>query len=167
VSIISSNQGNQDGWTNVGLPLDPAGTARMMTIADMVYNNASFDRLRNNHEVSLLASAARTVSQTLAVTNYNARMAYVVIDVTANTAGGITPKLQAKDTASGKFFDLHAAFAKIVATGTYVYFFALNPPAAAGGVTAVGFPLPRVGQLVLTVDDATSITYSAAINYIN
>lgn len=144
-------------------------TAAANASMGMLWNGATWDRQRANHEVTLLASAARTATSTGSdQTNYHSRGAYIVIDVTAGAvAPGITPAIQAKDSLSGKYVQIHANITKITATGTYTYFFGLGTPAAAGGVTAVsGFALPRVWRLVVTADDTTSYTYSAAVNYV-
>lgn len=135
----------------------------------MFGGGTSWDRQRNNHEITLLASAARTTTNTGSdQTNYNARLAYIVIDITVGSGFGLTPAIQGKDSLSGKYYALSAAITKLTTTGTYVYYFATGTPVAAGGVTAVsGFALPRLWRLVMTADDATSATYSASVNFIN
>lgn len=161
-NLVAVYEGNAAG----SAPVKPLGVAQYQING----TSGTWDRVRNNHEATLLASAARTTTQTGSdQTNFNAKSAYVVIDVTAGaTAPGLTPAIQMKDTLSGKYIQVHANLTKITATGTYVYFFGLGAPAAAGGVTATsGFPLPRVWRLVVTVDDTTSYTYSASVHYIN
>lgn len=173
VSQRSGNTTGADGNGNAYSTLaDDIGASVQVRVKPELLNGAgstTWDRQRNNHEITLLASAARTATSTGAdQTNYNQRDAYIVIDVTAGAAApGLTPALQMKDTLSGKYVQVHANLTKITATGTYVYFFGKGTPTAAGGVTAVsGFPLPRAWRLVMTADDATSYTYSASVNYI-
>lgn len=109
-------------------------------------------------EKVLLASAARTATNSTpdqAGAGFSA--AHVIVDVTAWTAGSVTPKLQGKDIASGKYYDLLIGPA-LVATGTTVLKIGRGISPAANG--AAGDLLPETWRVVLTHADATSITYS-------
>lgn len=73
----------------------------------IAHNGATNDTWRNNTEVTVLASAARTASENSAdITVYNGAMLAVFLDVTA--VSGTSPTLdvtvKVKDVASGKYF---------------------------------------------------------------
>lgn len=129
---------------------------------NMVYNGATWDRQRGNVESTVLASAARTTTTTSSdQTNYNGRALQVFVNVTAYTAGGLTPKIQFKDALGGSYVDVLTG-AKLVATGLVML--TISPSmAAVANVVAQGHP-PRTWRVVLTPDDATSITYSVGAN---
>lgn len=110
---------------------------------------------------TLLASAARTTTQTLAdQTNLGHRGLHLIIDVTAITDTPIlTPKIQGRG-ANGVYYDLLVATA-ISATGTTVL--KLYPGITAAANAAANDVLPAVWRLVLTATDADSATYSVAV----
>ncbi len=125
------------------------------------FSGSTDDRCRLNVDVTDLASAARTTTQNIDITTYNGRALIVTLDLTAYSGtGGLTVSINHKDPASGKFVQLHANFAQIVATGTYTYIIGSNA-VAAGGVTGVGAnPIGRTVRITVTVGDASSQTYS-------
>ena len=119
---------------------------------------AAWNRERNNHELTLLASAARTTTQTSAdLVSYNATTLQVVIDITAFTAGSLTITVDMKDTASGKYINMLTSAALAAAATTRLR---IGPDVAAvANLSAVDY-LPRVFRIVATVGSADSITYS-------
>jgi len=73
-----------DGLGSSQLGLITQGAARL-------FNGTSFDRARNNAEITALASAARSSTTTSAdLTNHNARGLFLLFDVTAAPGGGET-----------------------------------------------------------------------------
>ena len=113
-------------------------------------------------EVSVLASGARTTTQTSADrVNYDGTGLLLVVDVTSAGTGSITPKIQGKD-ANGVYYDLWTAAAAITTNGTKVY--AIHPGAAtAGNLTeTIQQLLPRVFRTVITANNANPVTYSVA-----
>jgi hypothetical protein len=131
------------------------------------WNNGSYDRPRNNHEVTALASAARTAAVNSAdLVNFNARGVVVVIDITAGGgAGSLTVKLTGKDTLSGKYVTLFSTGA-LAAPGVSTYSFQVFPGATpvaqvSGTPATVGkadFLVPRIWRIEVTTGDATSFT---------
>lgn len=72
-----------------------------------LYNGATFDRQRNNTEVTVLASTARTLATTSAdLVNYNARGLHLIINVSAYTSGSLVPTLEGKDPISGNYYSI-------------------------------------------------------------
>jgi len=124
------------------------------------FNGATWDRLRNNVELTLLASAVRAAdNNTPDQVNYNHRGVIVVVDMTVVPGVDIvTPKIQGKDPVSGKYYDILAGVG-IVAVSTVVL-------RVFNGITvtanlAVSDLLPRTWRLFMDHSAATNFTYSA------
>lgn len=114
----------------------------------------------NNQGLVLLASAVRAATQTGSDrTNRNARGLVCVFDVTAVPGvDTVTPKIQGKDPASGKYYDILVA-AAISAVSTVVL--RIYPGLAAVGNLTANDVLPRDWRLVVTHSAASNFTYSA------
>jgi hypothetical protein len=112
-----------------------------------------------NQDLVLLASAARTATvNTDDQTNHDFRGLHVIIDVTAIAATpSVVPKIQGKDIASGKYYDLLEG-AAITGTGTTVL--RVYPGIAAAANTKADDVLPRIWRVRFEHADADSITYS-------
>ena len=133
------------------------------------FNNSSWDRQRNNHAVSLLASAARTATlQSADQTCYNGTKMVVTVDISSITdTPSLTPYLQGKDSVSGNYFTIWTATAALTATGTVMYLFALGGSGSAGSYTeAVNLIVPRTWRLGMTHADSDSATYSVSADII-
>jgi hypothetical protein len=130
------------------------------------YNNSSHDRIRNNVDVTLLASAPRSTTQTSADTiTYNAHSLMLTLDMTNVAAGpSVTVTINYKDPASGKYILLLSGAAIITAV-TNVYKINPNTPAVANSVAQVD--LGRVLQFVVTHNNANSGTYSEGLTLIS
>lgn len=127
------------------------------------------EALRNNTEVTLLASAARTATEASAdQTNVNARGVIITVDVTAVSATpSITMDIEHKDVASSAYESLLLTSSAITATGTHTYIVYPGIGAASDDVVQVaGFPLGRTWRVNVTHGDADSITYSVGSSYI-
>lgn len=151
---------------NVGNAGSLAATASCgMAYNDSGSNNVSWDRWRNNTNIELLASAARTASVNSAdFVNYNAKGLHVIIDVTAITdTPSITVTIEGKDEVSGKYYTLLTS-AAIVATGTTIL--RIYPGLTAAANTIANDILPRTFRVSVTNADADSITYSVAGNLV-
>jgi hypothetical protein len=167
VSIAGgSGDGKSDagfGWQNANGQVPYAG------VAPFALNGVTWDRLRNNNDVTALSSAARTATTSSAdQTNYNARGLAVFLNVTAASgSGGLQVRVQGKDPVSGNYFNLNAAPTAITATGQYAY--ALYPGAAtaAGDVQQTTQQvLPRTFRITVTHGDGSSYTYSVGYSLI-
>ena len=126
----------------------------------MVHHTSDGAPAENQAGVELV-SAARTTTQTGSDhKNLVYRGLHLVVDLTAFSSGSLTPKVQGKD-GNGIYYDLLVGPA-IAATGTTVLkvYPGLTPSANA---IANDF-LPSVFRIILTVGDATSITYSVSYN---
>ena len=124
----------------------------------MTFNGTTWDRQRGNTEGTLLASAARTAdTQSADQTNYNARGVILFVNITAFTAGSVTPQLQYKDPISAVYTAIVSG-AALAATGHTVI--RIYPGITPAANVAFAEAVPRTWRLNMDHADATSITYS-------
>jgi hypothetical protein len=114
----------------------------------------------NVREVSLLTSASRTTTQT-SVDQFNdfgtKGALAVILDVTATTTGALTVTIDAKDPVSGKYYNLlTGAAVNTVSTNRYT----VGPSIAAVANVNAQTYIPSTFRIVVTVADATAVTYS-------
>ena len=161
---------------NVGLALGGSGSglASASTMPDGdtgaaalraglgLFNDATWDRWRNNTEGTLLASAARTASiQSADQTNYNGRGLFIHIKVTAVTATpSITVAIEGKN-AAGVYFNLLTSAA---ITGVGDYLLIVAPWAAETANVSTAKMVPRTWRVNVTAADADEITYGVYYN---
>lgn len=143
----------------------PSSNALIVGSHPLLFNGTNSDRARNNTDITLLASAARTASNDTAdQTNYNGRGVHIVIDVTAIAATpSVVFTVQGKDALSGKYYTLLASTA-IVGTGTTVL--RIFPGATAAANLTANDILPRTWRVSIAHDNADSITYSVGASVI-
>lgn len=189
VALQGSTNTNTDGSSNQSAPgnfnlaqigtvatqmagSDGVTSANILEIVPGLYNGATTDQQRGNLDtITVINASAVTTTQTSAdQKNYNARMLYVVVNVTTltGTSPTLTPKLQGKGPVATQYFQIGGALTAISATGTYVYLYGISAPAAAGGVTATAaFPIPRTWNFVMTAGGTiTNATYTVEVCYI-
>jgi hypothetical protein len=146
---------------------DSSGSAFMLGVAafNELFNGSSYDRQRANQDnISLLASSARTTTQTVAdQTNYNARGVIVTLDVTSASSGSITLEIDYKDPVSGKYIALLTG-AAVTGTGTTQY--TVYPGITAATNVAASMILPRTWRVVVTANNSNSMTYSVGASLV-
>lgn len=122
------------------------------------------ERVRGNINVTAISSAARTATNNSGdLTNYNGRGLHVVLDVTAAGTGSITITIQGKDAVSGQYYTLLAGAAVTTnSTNTYKVYPGLT--AAANAVASD--ILPRTYRILITHNNANSITYSVGVSVV-
>lgn len=157
-------------WVQTELPTAAAladalanPTTSIIGAAKHGFNGATWDRWRGNEELTLLASAARTVETNSGdQVNYNHRGLIIIVSVTVDgAAASITPNLKIKDSISGSYHEVWQAAAAIEAVGVYAYLF--QPGGAAGSFTeAVNLRVGRTWRFQMEVADADAITYSVS-----
>lgn len=125
------------------------------------FNGTTYDRERGNTEEIILASAARTATESSAdFTNYNAKGIKVVIDVTADPAtASVVFDIEGKDPISGNYYPLLTS-AAIVAVGTTIL--TVFPGVSETANIKASDVLPRTYRVTATHADADSITYSVS-----
>jgi len=138
------------------------------------FNGISWDRWRNNTEVTVLASATRTASGNSAdQTNYKAKGVILFIDITAvsgtfATGEGLKIIVIGKDPISGEGVWLAATVA-FTSTGTRIL---LVYPGATdvqgiGAVYVNDIPLPRVWYVRYSITGTNpSFTFSVGASYV-
>lgn len=124
------------------------------------------ERVRNNQEGTLLASAARTAAVNSAdVVNYDQRGLVVWIDLTVfGGAGSITVTIKGKDPVSGTYTTLLAS-AALAAVGMTVL--TVYPGLTAAANLVANQIVPRTFRVEVTVPGATSHTYSVGYSLIS
>ena len=136
----------------------------MQWVRHWLFNGTSWDRPRNNEEITLLASAARTAQvDSVDQVNYNHQGMILFVDVTVDAAAGaITPNILVKDPVSGTAKTIWTAAAAIAATGQFAYLL-LPGCADAGSYTEQKeLAIPRTWLFRMTVADTDSLTYSVS-----
>lgn len=156
---IRSGLNNSDGQAVLATGLLAANSHNLQ------FNGTTFDRERNNTDITVLASAARVASVNSAdIVNYNAKGLHLVIDVTAIAATpSITVTIQGRDALSGQYYTILAS-AAIVAVGTTVL--RVYPALVAAANLIANDILPRTWRVSVTAVDADSITYSVGASLI-
>lgn len=132
---------------------------------NLKFNGTTFDRERNNTDITVLTSAARTLSIDSAdLTNHNARGMHLVIDVTAITgAPSIVITIQGKDILSGKYYTILVS-AAINAVGTTIL--RVYPALTAAANLISNDILTRTWRVSVVNANADSITYSVGASLI-
>lgn len=145
-----SSSGNGDGLSGL-----IAGA-----VGPYLYNGVNFDRQRNNVDATLLASAARTTTQTSAdITTYNCQGIIVTVDTTVvpGSAPSNVLTINYKDPTSGKYITLLTG-AAITGVGTVRY--RVDPRLLAVANLVVNDLIGRTIQIVLTCGNANAATYT-------
>lgn len=157
--------GNNDG-NALGNEASLGAWAGLMAFNDS--SSAGWDRVRNNSQGTLLASAARTATATSpTMTNYNAKGVRITLNVTAASGtGGLTLVVFAVDSVSGNGKTINASPSAVTATGTTTY--VIYPSALASADTqTTEAPLSRSWYAEIAAGDSSSYTYSLGYALIN
>jgi len=136
------------------------------------FNDTSWDRLRGNTEITLLASAGRTATvNSPDQVNYNARGVLVYLDVSVVNPGGtdnISIGLSWKDPVSGEYNELISS-AAITAAGNHAYVVYPGVGVAEEGSIEKQspYPIPRTWRITVSHSGATdTFTYSVGASYV-
>ena len=126
-----------------------------------------------NKYTTVLASAARTTTQTVKFTNNECRGLYLIVDTTVVGTGSITPKINIFGDALLTSVALWTAVAAVTTNKVSVYLFmngaydgltaAANPPippALTGVTERISLQLPNQFDIVITANNANAATYS-------
>jgi hypothetical protein len=138
----------------------PANTSALgIKAAGLNFNGTSWDRTRNNTDITVLSSAARTATTASSdITNYNGRGLHLVIDVTAVAdTPSMVCTIQGKDTLSSAYYTILAS-AAITGVSTNVY--RVFPGSTVMANAAANDIIPRTWRVNCVNDDSNSITYS-------
>ena len=146
--------------------------------AQLLYNatavNANWDRERNNWAEWPFPSLQRTASSWVQLVNYNARGAYIVVNITGiglDQSLTVSAQLYDYDGAGSEASDQQEtiwASAALTPTGRHSYLIYPGAGAAAQDVVAtVSYPLPRLWNVSATLNNSEPITFSIGVHYIN
>jgi len=120
---------------------------------------------RNANNIAVIASAARTTTNNSGdLTNADGRGLHVVLDVTSAGTGSITITIQGKDAVSGAYYTLLTG-AAVTTVVTNVY--KVYPGLTASANAVANDILPRTYRILVTHNNANSITYSVGASVVN
>lgn len=157
--------------TNLGAQGDSAASSDIGTFSLIALIKRALTHLTlivansRNGIASALTVVAQTATQTGgAMTNLSAQGAHFIIDVTANSGAiSITPKIQAQDVASTKWYDLLVGKA-ITTLGTSVI--KVHPGLPGTANISADDGLPITWRAVVTHNNGNSVTYTVGANYL-
>jgi hypothetical protein len=165
---VLSDGTNFRNWRTASVTADGNSAAQIPATVGYVFNESTFDRVRNNRGLTVFASAARTSTTNSAdQVNYNGVGALFFLDISAvsGTLPTLDLKIQVKDPTSGNYVDLpNAAFAQKNATGTSML--VVYPGITTAANAAVSGILARLFRAVATIGGTTpsfTFTLSAVI----
>lgn len=145
--------------SNVGDNEAPGDYHAMVGLMGFDAGSTGYNRWRNNHVATLLASTARTADTASAdQTLYNARGVRVHVQVSASTGATITANIQVKDSVSGAYVNVLTSTA-ITTTGDFSL--RVYPGIGAVANQAVSDILARTWRINVTHASTNSVTYSA------
>ena len=129
-----------------------------------VYNGSTYDPNYNNVEATVLASAARTTTQTSAdFVNYNHKALVVVLDMTTVGTGSVTLTIQGKDSASGKYYTILTG-AAVITNSTNVY--KVYPGLTAVTNVTVSDIIPAIFRVTVTANNANATVYTVGASVV-
>jgi hypothetical protein len=143
--------------------IDGSDGSNLQAVGPSAYNGASFDRWRNNYEITALISATRTATTSSPdQTNPNGRGLHVILNITAASGtGGLQIFIQGKDPVSGNYYNLNATPTAVVATGQTIFEVYPGIGPISGGITQrTSGALPRTFRIQVVHGDASNYTYS-------
>lgn len=144
--------------TGFGTSNSGAGGLMVCEARGSAANAGTYEPVFNNLNTSILASGARTTTQTSAdQTNPNHRGIKIVLDVTAGTGLSLVLTLDGKDLNSSKYYNILTSAA---ITGVSTTVFTVFPGATAAANLTVNDIIARLFRTVVTPGNATSATYS-------
>jgi hypothetical protein len=144
---------------------DGSNNARLVSVRKELFNGTTWDRDRNNEEVTALASAVRAATTNSSdITAYNAKAILVILDISSVPGGDtVTVSLTGKDPVSGNYVTLAAGQAQS-ATGTTAIAIGTGVTTVSGAsYSANNVPVPRVFRVTVTHSAGTNFTYSVTV----
>ena len=128
-------------------------------------SSTSWDRWRNNTNISVLPSAARTTSQLVSLENFNHRGVAVIIDITLipGAAPSLTVNINGQAPQSGKKYALLSSIALTVVGVTVL---TVYPGLIAVANQDANNILPRFWEVEVLAGNANSVTYQVEANLV-
>lgn len=157
------------GFSILQLPGDARSNDNIMATAPSYFNGVTWDRQRNNAEITVLASASNAAGTRTSAdqTNFNARGVLLMLDITAlGAAETLTLIVDAKDPVSGIYIGL-TAFVDVGVDTAYTLYPGAVETAAVVALQVQGVALPRTWRVRVTTAPAVNAsTYSVGASYI-
>lgn len=119
----------------------------------------------NSHDLLLSSSAHTATADSAEQTNTGSRGAQVIFDLTdvPLLPDGITPKVQGKDPASGKWYDLLSGGALDTVTTTVL---TVYPGVTVTANKSASDVLPKIWRVTVGNTDGKSYTFSVGANVV-
>lgn len=156
-------------FQTVQVPGDGRANDNVLPSAVTAFNGATWDRRRNNAEVTVLASASNAAGTRTSAdqTNFNARGVFVYLNITAlGAAETLTLLIDGKDPVSGDYPVL-TAFAGVTADAAYTLYPGALETAAVAAHEVQGLVLPRTWRVrVTTSPGVNASTFSVGASYV-
>ena len=155
-------------------PTVPTAGAAQMLYNSTTTTGATWDRERANWSEWPFPSLQRTASGSVTVENYNAKGAYIVINITGigvDQSLTVSASLYDYDGGGTEASDQQESLwttAALTPTGRHTYLIYPGAGAAAQDVVAtVSYPLPRLFRIGTVLNNSEPITFSIGVHYIN
>jgi hypothetical protein len=147
-------------------------TVTQLAALGLMFNGTTWDRKRNNHNVLIEASSAKTATGSgTTQANFNAVGAFVWVNVTAvtGTTPTLTVRIQWSPDGGTTWLDLDTTNAQTASiTGTGAAVLRVYPGMATAANASLNSPLPRTWRIAWTIGGTTpSFTFSAQASYID
>lgn len=157
-------------YTYVGgpAPLGQSSASYNPVVTAGLDANALVRQSQTTQRLGILASAARTTTQTgSTLNNYTLRGVLLILNVTAASGtGGLTVSLQLNDLSSAATPTLFSATSAVTAIGTYTYW--IYPGVGSTvGTQSLSAPLSGSFFAKVTAGDSSSYTYSLSLEMLN
>jgi hypothetical protein len=165
---VAGGPGMGDGATSsaAAFPNSSDSSVPLAVIPYGVNSVGTADRLRVNHEVTALSSAARTTNASSGdLTNYNHRGVVILIDVTLvpGAAPSLVFTIRGKSSLGSDYYTLLTSVA-ITATGQTRLI--VHPDLTTAANTIAKDVLPRVWDIDVAAGNGNSATYSVSANLV-
>lgn len=163
VQLVDGNGTNLSTVSNTADAGNLTNAFKVQSLSKL-YNGTTSDLQRGNVDLSILASGARTTTQTgTDQTNYNHRGIHVVLDMTTVGTGSVTLSIEGKDVVSGKYYAILTG-AAVTTNSTNVY--KIYPGLTGAANATASDILPRTFRITVTANNANSATYSVGASLI-
>lgn len=138
---------------------DGASQRGILASGAMFWNGATYDRAATSQGLTYLTSAARTTTQTQGDQTNTGRWRGILVytNVTSAGTGSITVTVDWKDPVTGNYIHLNTGTA-IIANGSQTI--TIYPGQTAAGALTNSITLPRTFRILVTANNANSVTYS-------
>lgn len=156
---------NGDFYSLSNADVDGTTASKALLAGNGLFNGTNFDRQRGNQDgTSILSASGITITMTSGdITNFNARGAVIVLNMSNVGTGSVTLAIQGKEPISGQYYPILTGLA--VTTNSVNVYRVYPGLTAVANVTANDI-LPRRFRAVVTANNANATTYTVACMFV-